>query len=132
MRRILYLLALLSTVLIAGCTSESGKIHDKVEAILDDIIADGYTYDIVKYENWDSTYYVKSDNVAANKAYANEVPYFKKGISYEPFAEGDKLIYVSVKYKIKQTDSSDTTTINCQQTFYMDKELKGIVCVKEN
>ncbi len=132
MRRTIYLFALLASLFMAGCTSESGKIHGMVEDFLDATIADGFTYDIEKYENWDSTFYVKSESVADNQAYAREVKHFKKDISYLPYTEGDKLIFVRVIYHVKPDSGNDTTTIDCKQTFYLDKDLKGIVCVKEN
>ena len=132
MRRVIFFFALLTVILLYGCRSESDRVHGKVEDFLEATVADGYTFDIEKYENWDSTYYVSQESVDANRAYAAGVAYFKKDISYQPYSPGDKLIYVCVSYKVSAKDGSTTPPSDCRQTFYMDKDLTGIVCVKEN
>lgn len=129
MKKFRYVIALLAVVFLFGCSGQTGKIHSAVEDFMDEALAEGYQYDIDKYESWDSTYSVSVDAVAANKEYAEQVPYFKKGISYRPYKSGDKLIYVGVKYHLKKDGAEPK---ECKQTFYLDKDMEGIVCVKEN
>lgn len=129
MKRFAYTIAMLALILMSGCKGETGKIHSAVEVFLDETVADGYHYDIDKYEFWDSTYSVSVDAVAANKEYADQVTYFKKSIKYHPYKSGDKLYFVGVHYKLKKDDSEPK---DCKQTFYIDKDLEGVVCVKDN
>ena len=128
MKRFSYLTALFVVVLLFGC-GQTGKIKSAVEDFMDEALADGYHYDIDKYESWDSTYSVSVETVAANKEYAAQVPYFKKSISYRPYKSGDKLIFVGVKYHLKKDGAEPQ---ECKQTFYLDKDMEGVVCVKEN
>ena len=129
MRRFIFLYPLLTALLLIGCQGQRGKIQSKVEEFLDATVADGYDYDIERYDNWDSTFSVSQESVEANHAYADTVAHFKKGITYQPYKAGDKLIYVGVKYKVTRDGSEPA---DCKQTVYMDKDLNGIVCVKEN
>ena len=129
MKRLAYTIAMFALFLLSSCQGETGKIHSAVEDFLDETVAEGYKYDIDKYEFWDSTYNVSVDAVAANKEYAEQVSFFKKGIKYHPYKSGDKLFYVGVHYKLKKEGGVPK---DYKQTFYIDKDLEGVVCVKDN
>jgi len=75
------------------------------------------------YSELDSTIYITDSAVMVMRANADTMVNFKH-ITYEPGKIGNKLIFIHVKYKLKDTPYS--------HTFYFDKDLKRVISFKND
>ncbi|MGI6223349.1 MAG: hypothetical protein ACOYJG_07050 [Prevotella sp.] len=109
-------------VMICSC-SEDKKAQGLVEDFMKDNMEDTVKLANVVYSPLDSTFKMNDSIVKVLQTEALHLPLYKKGITFtqKPTLP---LKYINVKY------STENDTTPRQQTFYFDKELKGIVVVK--
>lgn len=109
-------------VMICSCTN-TNKAQRLVNKFMKDNMEDTVRLTNVTFSKLDSTTRVNDSTLKAMLAETNRIPLYKKNITFNQKATCP-LMFISVTYNT-QNDS----TVR-QQTFYIDKELQGIVAMK--
>ena len=81
----------------------------------------------MSFSKLDSTKKINDSAVVAMRKHVNTLPQFRPGITFESGAIPRTLLYMTARYTIL-TPMGDT--LRCDNTFYMDQELKRIIAVK--
>ena len=109
-------------VMICSCTN-TNKAQRLVNEFMKDNMADTVKLTNVTFSKLDSPTRVNDSTLKAMLAETSRIPLYKKNITFNQKATYP-LMFISVTYNT-QNDS----TVR-QQTFYIDKELQGIVAMK--
>lgn len=80
-----------------------------------------------RYSDMDSTTHVTKDRIEKMHEITGKMPEFRHGIQYG--VPTSTLMYMTVSYKITRNNGKAK---HFQQTFYMDRNLTGIVAFKNN
>ena len=110
-------------LLLASC-GQQHKAESVVEDFMENNLKDASALQIVEYSDIDSTRYLndsiinKLRNTAKNSSmYAGRTEFAKRN-------KDEKLIIIRVRYKINGQDFHDT--------FYLNKEMTGVIALKNN
>ena len=109
-------------VMICSCTN-TNKAQRLVNKFMKDNMADTVRLTNVTFSKLDSTTRVNDSTLKAMLAETNRIPLYKKNITFNQKATYP-LMFISVTY-----NTQNDYTVR-QQTFYIDKELQGIVAMK--
>ena len=109
-------------VMICSCTN-TNKAQRLVNKFMKDNMADTVRLTNVTFSKLDSTTRVNDSTLKAMLAETNRIPLYKKNITFNQKATYP-LMFISVTYNTQ----NDSTVRH--QTFYIDKELQGIVAMK--
>ncbi len=121
------LCALLLAALMVGCSEEHRSKSLVKDFLNENLTNDDYSVD--RYLKFDSTFRVSSQAITSLHANAQKIGPFKTGIRYQPYKQGDKLYFLRVKYDV---ETGDEKPMELTHTFYIDKDMQGVVAVKEN
>ena len=109
-------------VMICSCTN-TNKAQRLVNKFMKDNMEDTVRLTNVMFSKLDSTTRVNDSTLKAMLAETNRIPLYKKNITFNQKATYP-LMFISVTY-----NTQNDCTVR-QQTFYIDKELQGIVAMK--
>lgn len=109
-------------VMICSCTN-TNKAQRLVNKFMKDNMEDTVRLTNVTFSKLDSTTRVNDSTLKAMLAETNRIPLYKKNITFNQKATYP-LMFISVTY-----NTQNDATVR-QQTFYIDKELQGIVAMK--
>ena len=121
------LLPLFLAFLLMGCSEEQRSKSLVKDFLNENLTNDDYSVD--RYIKFDSTYRVSTQAIASLHANATKIGPFKPDIRYQPYKQGDKLLFLRVKYEV---ETGGDKPAEMTHTFYIDKDLQGVVAVKEN
>lgn len=114
-------------VLFVSCGEEHRSRSLVKDFLKENLTIDDYSVD--RWEKYDSTYRVSAQAIASLHSNVTHIGPFKSGIRYQPYKAGDKLYFVRLKYEV---DLGGDSLTKMTHTFYIDKDLTGVVAVKEN
>ena len=112
----------LTAVMICSC-SDNSKAKSLVDDFMQNNMADTVKVTDVAYSQLDSTTRMNDSIVDELRKEAHSIPLLKKGVTFTQ-KPSPTLRFMNVRYRTK----NDTTLR--QQTFYFDREVNGIVVVK--
>ena len=112
----------LMAVMICSC-SDNSKAKSLVDDFMENNMADTVKVTDVAYSPLDSTTRMNDSIVDELRKEAHSIPLLKKGVTFTQ-KPSPTLRFMNVRYRTK----NDTTLR--QQTFYFDREVNGIVVVK--
>lgn len=112
----------LMAVMICSC-SDNSKAKSLVDDFMENNMADTVKVTDVAYSQLDSTTRMNDSIVDELRKEAHSIPLLKKGVTFTQ-KPSPTLRFMNVRYRT-QNDS----TLR-QQTFYFDREVNGIVVVK--
>lgn len=112
----------LTAVMICSC-SDNSKAKSLVDDFMENNMADTVKVTDVVYSPLDSTTRMNDSIVDELRKEARSIPLLKKGVTFTQ-KPSPTLRFMNVRYRTK----NDTTLR--QQTFYFDREVNGIVVVK--
>ena len=112
----------LMAVMICSC-SDNSKAKSLVDAFMQNNMADTVKVTDVAYSQLDSTTRMNDSIVDELRKEAHSIPLLKKGVTFTQ-KPSPTLRFMNVRYRTK----NDSTLR--QQTFYFDREVNGIVVVK--
>ena len=112
----------LTAVMICSC-SDNSKAKSLVDDFMQNNMADTVKVTDVAYSQLDSTTRMNDSIVDELRKEAHSIPLLKKGVTFTQ-KPSPTLRFMNVRYRT-QNDS----TLR-QQTFYFDREVNGIVVVK--
>lgn len=112
----------LMAVMICSC-SDNSKAKSLVDDFMQNNMADTVKVTDVAYSQLDSTTRMNDSIVDELRKEAHSIPLLKKGVTFTQ-KPSPTLRFMNVRYRTK----NDTTLR--QQTFYFDREVNGIVVVK--
>ena len=113
---------------IAAATLFSCGEKTQSEKVIKDFI-ENYSihkdYSNINFSKIDSTFYLKQKDIAKmleNKAIKQ---IYNSNYKFPAYKDGDKLVFIKVDYVVNNGKKHT-------QTFYLDKDIKMVVAVKEN
>lgn len=109
--------------MLAACEKKYSE-RQLVESFLDSNLVDKATGE-VQYSELDSTSHIGDSLIVQMRAATAKSAAFKPGLKYSERKGSRTLHYITARY---QTGSGK----RMKQTFYMDRQHTGIVCVKTN
>lgn len=112
----------LTAVMICSC-SDNSKAKSLVDDFMQNNMADTVKVTDVVYSPLDSTTRMNDSIVDELRKEARSIPLLKKGVTFTQ-KPSSTLRFMNVRYRTK----NDSTLR--QQTFYFDREVNGIVVVK--
>ena len=112
----------LMAVMICSC-SDNSKAKSLVDDFMQNNMADTVKVTDVAYSQLDSTTRMNDSIVDELRKEAHSIPLLKEGVTFTQ-KPSPTLRFMNVRYRTK----NDTTLR--QQTFYFDREVNGIVVVK--
>ena len=112
----------LMAVMICSC-SDNSKAKSLVDDFMQNNMADTVKVTDVAYSQLDSTTRMNDSIVDELRKEAHSIPLLKKGVTFTQ-KPSPTLRFMNVRYRTK----NDSTLR--QQTFYFDREVNGIVVVK--
>ena len=112
----------LMAVMICSC-SDNSKAKSLVDDFMQNNMADTVKVTDVAYSQLDSTTRMNDSIVDELRKEAHSIPLLKKGVTFTQ-KPSPTLRFMNVRYR-----TNNDTTLR-QQTFYFDREVNGIVVVK--
>ena len=110
-------------LLLASC-GQQHKAESVVEDFMENNLKDASALQIVEYSDIDSTRYLNDSIINKLRNTAKNSSMYSGRTDFAQRNKDEKLIIIRVRYKINGQDFHDT--------FYLNKEMTGVIALKNN
>ena len=121
--KIRHILLSSAMLLLASC-GQQHKAESVVEDFMENNLKDASALQIVEYSDIDSTRYLNDSIINKLRNTAKNSPMYAGRTEFAQRNKDEKLIIIRVRYKINGQDFHDT--------FYLNKEMTGVIALKNN
>ena len=121
--KIRHILLSSAMLLLASC-GQQHKAESVVEDFMENNLKDASTLQIVEYSDIDSTRYLNDSIINKLRNTAKNSSMYAGRTEFAQRNKNEKLIIIRVRYKINGQDFHDT--------FYLNKEMTGVIALKNN
>jgi hypothetical protein len=121
--KIRHILLSSAMLLLASC-GQQHKAESVVEDFMENNLKDASTLQIVEYSDIDSTRYLNDSIINKLRNTAKNSSMYAGRTEFAQRNKDEKLIIIRVRYKINGQDFHDT--------FYLNKEMTGVIALKNN
>ena len=121
--KIRHILLSSAMLLLASC-GQQHKAESVVEDFMENNLKDASAMQIVEYSDIDSTRYLNDSIINKLRNTAKNSPMYAGRTEFAQRNKDEKLIIIRVRYKINGQDFHDT--------FYLNKEMTGVIALKNN
>ncbi|MBM6662244.1 hypothetical protein [Marseilla massiliensis] len=121
--KIRHILLSSAMLLLASC-GQQHKAESVVEDFMENNLKDASALQIVEYSDIDSTRYLNDSIINKLRNTAKNSSMYAGRTEFAQRNKDEKLIIIRVRYKINGQDFHDT--------FYLNKEMTGVIALKNN